>query len=290
MRPSTYEVRFFSVGNNTKGGDAIFIRFVDENSKWRVIVIDGGYTENGDKIKDYMGELHLDTIDLMVNTHPDLDHISGLLTIMDSDIKVDTLLYHRPWKDGNIHADMFTDGRITDNSVNRRLKENFVKAYELEKKALEKGCQIESPEVGTNYFGCYTILGPTEDFYQKMLLASDKTPTTIDEATTAMFSKREPILESYNKDEIIEWNDDEQTSEINETSIVSVLLLKDCTILFTGDAGKQGLEMAYMCFKLYYPRERISLLQLPHHGSRRNINPDLIQRIGANKYFISEPV
>lgn len=181
MKPCTYEVRFFSVGTETKGGDAIFIRFKDVNGSWKIIVIDGGYGESGTKVVSYMKELNLDTIDLMVNTHPDLDHISGLLTIMDSDIKVTTLLLHKPWEDANIKADMFKDKRITNNSVNKRLQENFTKAYELVTKAENKGCHVEnSVNIGQSYFGCFTILGPTFEHYQTKLLESDKTPTVLD--------------------------------------------------------------------------------------------------------------
>lgn len=45
-----YEVRFFRVGKESKGGDAIFIRLYDEQDKPHVVVIDGGYADNGDEI------------------------------------------------------------------------------------------------------------------------------------------------------------------------------------------------------------------------------------------------
>lgn len=30
-------------------------------------------------------------------------------------------------------------------------------------------------------------------------------------------------------------------------------------------------------------------LQVPHHGSRKNLNPQLLQRIGASEYYVSCP-
>lgn len=65
--------------------------------------------------------------------------------------------------------------------------------------------------------------------------------------------------------------------------------LQDYTILFTGDAGKLGLNDAMDYLNQYFPKEHISLLQLPHHGSRRNIDKDLLMRIAAKEYFISCP-
>ena len=37
------------------------------------------------------------------------------------------------------------------------------------------------------------------------------------------------------------------------------------------------------------PYKQVNLLQLPHHGSRRNVDPQLLQRIAAKEYFISCP-
>lgn len=291
MKPSTYEVRFFSVGTETKGGDAIFIRFKDSENKWKVIVIDGGYGESGTKVVNYMQELHMDTIDLMVNTHPDLDHISGLLTIMDSDIKVTTLLLHKPWEDANLKADMFKDNRITNNSVNKRLRENFNKAYELVTKAESKGCYVENRViVGQTYFDCFTILGPTFSHYQTKLLESDKTPTELDGNPNSTYKKIALKFRNWiNRILPIDWIPNEDTSAINDTSIISLLQLQDQTILFTGDAGKQGLSEAITYFKQHFPDEQVSLLQLPHHGSRRNIDPTLLKQIAAKDYFISCP-
>lgn len=83
---SKYEIRFFTVGHSSKGGDAIFIRLYDENDNPSVVVIDGGYSEDGDKIIRYMlDECQLSYIDYVINTHPDVDHISGLLTLFRSD-------------------------------------------------------------------------------------------------------------------------------------------------------------------------------------------------------------
>lgn len=290
MIPQTYEVRFFSVGTETKGGDAIFIRFIDDSSKWKVIVIDGGYGESGEHIVDYMKSLDLSTIDLMVNTHPDLDHISGLLTIMDSDIQVTTLVYHRPWHDADLKADMFQDNRITDKSVNRRLRENFSKAYELEQKAFAKGCSINTPELGDTYFGCFTILGPTKDLYQQRLLESDKTPTVLDGEQGSIYQKIALKFRSWIDRKLpINWIPNEDTSAINDTSIVSLLRLQNMNILFTGDAGKRGLNAALKYLYDILPHTQINLLQLPHHGSRRNVDPQLLKSIAAKEYFISCP-
>lgn len=292
-----YEVKFFSVGNNTKGGDAIFIRLYDKDDNVTVILIDGGYQDTGNSIISYMKELGLDTINLMVNSHPDLDHISGLTKIMETpEIKVEKLLYNRPWRDNNIKTDLFLDGRITDISLNKRLTQNFKKAYELEQLALKKKeisgkqCEIVHPIVGNTYFGCFHILGPTADHYRKFLLLSDKTPTTEDSVEKPSYQPKK-LKWNYYYGTNIPWIQNEQTSEINETSIVSFLQLPDKNFLFTGDSGKVGLNSAVRYLYKTSPilNYKITHLQLPHHGSRKNIDPTIIKVIASDNYIISCP-
>lgn len=297
MEVSKYEIRFFSVGETKKGGDAIFIRLYDENDNVVVILIDGGYQATGQKIIDYMRSLDLDTINLMVNTHPDLDHISGLITIMDSsEIKVEKLLYNRPWRDHNITADLFADGRITDKSLNKRLTESFKKAYELEQSAKRKQkvsgkmCEIIHPVVGNNYFDCFYILGPTAEHYRAHLLASDKTPTNYSNKDNEPYHPKRLIWHKF-LGSFIPWIKGEKTSDINETSVISFLQLPDSNFLFTGDIGKKGLSEAveYLYGTRPLMNYKVSHLQLPHHGSRKNISPKLIEQIGCDNYMISCP-
>ena len=293
-----YEIRFFAVGTTKKGGDAIFIRLYDKDSNVKVILIDGGYQETGEKIIAYMKTLGLDTIHLMVNTHPDLDHISGLVTIMNSpDIKVEKLIYNRPWRDHNITADLFYDGRITDKSLNKRLTESFKKAYELEeianKKALISGkaCQIVHPSVGNCYYDCFYILGPTAEHYRTYLLKSDKIPTNASNMNNPFYKPKNLTWRKF-FGVIIPWIKNEETSAINETSIVSFLQLPDINFLFTGDVGKQGLRCAvdYLYKTSPILDYEVTHLQLPHHGSRKNIDPDIVKDINCNNYIISSPI
>lgn len=297
MEIQKYEVKFFPVGKSVKGGDAIFIRLYDEDDNVTVILIDGGYKETGESVIKYMKFLNLDTIHLMVNTHPDLDHISGLVTIMQTpEIKVEKLLYNRPWRDHNITADLFSDGRITDKSLNKRLTESFKKAYQLEQLAEDKvnisskKCEIVHPVVGNCYFGCFHILGPTAKHYRDYLLSSDKTPTNENNKDNKPYVPKKLTWSKF-LGAIIPWLDYGNTSDINETSVISFLQLPDMNFLFTGDSGEIGIKEAVDY--LYGPSPimdyKITHLQLPHHGSKKNINPTLIKRIACKNYIISCP-
>lgn len=289
---SAYEVRFFQVGTATKGGDAILIRLQDEYLNNTVIIIDGGYRETGEKIIEYLDTLNISTVDLVINTHPDIDHISGLIRLFEENmLTINKLIMNRPWRDSNITADYFADNRITDKSINKRMTEAFKYAYQLEQVAIKKIGEnnIIHPVVGNTYFDCLTILAPSKDLYRTKLLESDKTLTTIDDSNTKLFVRTMSKLVRYFRG-LIQWYD-EDTSPINETSIVSFLKLPVRSFLLTADAGKNCIKEAldYKDSQSALFNETINVLQLPHHGSRKNITPALIMRIGASEYIISCP-
>lgn len=290
---TAYEVRFFRVGTSSKGGDAILIRLVDENNIPTIIIVDGGYKDDGERIIKYLASLGISTIDLVINTHPDIDHISGLIRLFEEEsLCIRKLIMNRPWRDSNITADYFADGRITDSSVNKRMTDAFKYAYQLEQAAISKIGEenIIHPVVGTVYYDCLTILGPSKTLYRTKLLESDKTPTTIvDDVSTGFFSRTVKKLVLYIKG-FLYWRN-EDTSPINETSIISLLCLPDKSYLLTGDAGRCGLKEAldYKSTNYRIASVPIDVMQLPHHGSRKNVSPELIQHVGATEYIISCP-
>ena len=78
-------VYFFDVGQ----GDSTFI---DTNSK--DVLIDGGPRSAGLTVMNYLSELNISHVDIVVATHPDADHIGGLITVLNSSIQVDMVLYN----------------------------------------------------------------------------------------------------------------------------------------------------------------------------------------------------
>ncbi len=64
-------VHFIDVGQ----GDAIFIQTADSN-----ILIDGG--DRGNIVPDYLQSRGIETIHIMIGTHPHADHIGGLINVL----------------------------------------------------------------------------------------------------------------------------------------------------------------------------------------------------------------
>ena len=77
-------VTFIDVGE----GDSCLI----QTPGGKNIIIDGGKTNQGKKILSFLKKKKIRKIDTMVATHPDMDHIGGLLAILDSNIEIENVL------------------------------------------------------------------------------------------------------------------------------------------------------------------------------------------------------
>ncbi len=292
MKTDKYLIRFFQVGNGSKGGDAILIRLFDDNDGEHLALIDGGYKETGDRIVNYIKKecstLHIDSV---FNTHPDRDHISGLVKVLeDDDITIGFIVMNRPWKDAKFTKKMFDDKRITDNSLIKRLKDAFETAEKIEELAKEKEIKIYSGFAGDNWSDIITILGPSENLYKKGLLGSDKTPESYIESGLGDYTPTKYKEEDYVKGRVIEWYDEEVTSAVNQTSLVLSLVIGDLYVLLTGDAGKVALNQALDFYESKGGSAKdYDIVQLPHHGSRKNIDPEIIKCFNNPEYIISCP-
>lgn len=61
--------------------------------------------------------------------------------------------------------------------------------------------------------------------------------------------------------------------------------------LLTGDVGKVGLNCALDYFEKTsgHKPNYFDVIQLPHHGSRKNVSPSIFKRLGDSEYIISCP-
>lgn len=68
------------------------------------------------------------------------------------------------------------------------------------------------------------------------------------------------------------------TSSSNETSVVQMRIFGDQRVLLTGDVGPEGLAEAADYAENMLLNIPPNLLQVPHHGSRRNVTPAALNR------------
>ncbi len=146
----SYEVDVRAVGEESKSGDAIVLRYGDFSAGrdgYRVVVIDGGFKEDGNKLVDHIVDWYgTNSVDLVISTHPDNDHVSGLRPVLEQ-LDVATLWMHRPWSRARVIRDL-VEGRLTAKSISRRLQASLNTATELEDIARENGTDVIEPFQG----------------------------------------------------------------------------------------------------------------------------------------------
>jgi beta-lactamase superfamily II metal-dependent hydrolase len=272
------------VGPQSKSGDAICLRFgPDLTSRYptqTVVVIDGGFSGDGARVVEHVRtHYRADKIDLVISTHPDSDHINGLHKVLD-DIEVEELWVHKAWDHSQGMADLFSDGRVTDNSLGERLREALNGAHVLSEKATRQGTRVIEPFQGiTDLSGSLIVLAPYVNYYEALLLnllenrRSPSAPASIKEAAARASVYEWPEHETL--------TDDGEVSTVNNTSVVTLFQYDNQKVLFTADAGAGSLERAIDVLEDDYriPTSSLNYIQVPHHGSRRNIGPTLLNRL-----------
>ena len=268
--PDFIEIDFIEAGEKGSG-DAITIRHRRGYFDF-IYVIDGGYTNDGQKIVDHIRMYYgaNSPIDHLVLSHPDSDHASGLVTVLEK-MNVGCLWMNRPWMHVDQLMPMFERYQDRDR-LTARLRRDFPKVAELESLANGKNITIRDAFQGDT-IGEFTVLSPHKETYFKLIVESDKTPVAA-EKRLVQLAKSISYAE-WGKENLK--GDTEGTSPENETSIVQFAQVCGKTILLTGDAGVRALSESYQAAYLMGKSIRsLNWFQVPHHGSRRNVSTDVL--------------
>lgn len=134
----TLEMHVIDVGQ----GDSILIK-----APGGTALIDAGTKENGPVVYDYLTEQGIDTLDLVINTHPHADHVGGMGHVISSMKQVGTVIMPD----------------LADSMVpTTRAFETFLDAVE------ERDLSLSRPKVGQVYSlgtdATLTILGPVAQY------------------------------------------------------------------------------------------------------------------------------
>jgi beta-lactamase superfamily II metal-dependent hydrolase len=265
---SMYEVDFLQVGSEEKSGDAIALRF-SYAGRWVIVIIDGGFGDVGDQlvqdVRSWYGTSH---VDLVISTHPDADHINGLTPVLHA-FDVDELFIHLP-----------REHRSDVSSWGAEPIDDLVGL------ACRRGVTVTEPFTGTSRFGgVLTIVGPTGDDYESLLDSA-----RLGEIQAAAASKglgaalritaRKLASQVLDHLPLETLTDLGETSERNNSSVITLLTIDGERLLLTGDAGIPALVNAADYLEtLPSVSLPLSLFQAPHHGSRHNVGPSILDRM-----------
>lgn len=277
-----YQIDFLEAGEN-KSGDAICLRYGNTITNSEIIhVVDGGYSDDGKKILEHINT-HFDkgSIDHVVLTHPDGDHAAGLKHILES-ATVGRLWMNRPWTYVDDLLPLF-DYSYTRDGLIQRLKKDYPLVADLEEIALQKGIPISEALQGSQ-IGEFRVLSPSKNRFVELIVASDKTPSA-ERKARLLGEAYKKIVEVINFVKSI-WGDEnlkgdtDGTSRENEMSVVQFFNPLDKRIILTGDTGVEGLEESYDFFTntLNESLPGVSHIQVPHHGGRRNVSTEILDK------------
>ena len=293
-----FEIDFLPVGDGARSGDAIALRWGNlfgSRDQQFVMVVDGGNKASGDALVSHI-QSHYDTsvVDLVLNTHPDADHASGLSIVLE-ELTVRKLWMHQPWNRLQHIHDLVQDGRITHDSLQARIEEALEAAHALETIAEEKGIPIWEPFMSGPMVRCgatIRVLGPSKEYYIELLPEFDDMPE-LQEAAVANYSEgryrfsKSAAVSNETRiwlDETLEEPDEDYVRAENNSSVILLLQIDGEQILLTADAGVPALARAYgRALGLDIDLTKCSFYQVPHHGSRRNISPSILDLILGQK-------
>jgi beta-lactamase superfamily II metal-dependent hydrolase len=297
-----YQIDFLPVGEK-KCGEAIAMRYGDLESgdpnKQTVVLIDGGFRKDSEQsIKMVTEHYGAPKINLMVSTHPDIDHINGLPGVLKS-LPVDNLWMHLPWE----HSGDFLASRQEDFStaaMTKYLQKSMQSSSDLAVAADAAGVTLTEPFTGRRFispYGTLTVLGPTMTRYEELLtqildksaIKSSQQSTQggiLAELTRLMQTGIQAVANKIESHPIETLTDNGDAGPSNDTSTILLLELADGSkkFLFCGDAGMPSLEFAYSEYAArgHGPGE-LALVQVPHHGSRKNVGPTILNKFLGDK-------
>lgn len=279
-----YEIDFLRAGDSN--GDAIVMRWGDtKDGSYFINIVDGGFTDTGGQIIEHIGRYYTPNANIanVVLTHADNDHACGLIKVLEHDgFKVHNLWINRPWDYVDQVLDKF-HGAYTRDGLIRKMREMHPYLVEMEHIALKKGIAIRAPLQGAE-IGAFKVLAPSRERYIRLIPELEKTPQSYAEKKATLGSiisdTLQAVLERVKERLDLETLSDTPpaTSASNETSVVQMATFGDRRVLLTGDVGPEGLEEAAAYAEDLSLFIQPILVQIPHHGSRRNVTPTVLNR------------
>ena len=306
-------------------GDSVLVQYVPSH----YFLIDGGYV---DTYKDYLlpklKEISENggAIDVIVVTHIDADHISGIIKLLEEEAL--PISIGEIWYNGYRHIQSVV--KVSANGEHF-VHDNICKAVQLaesKKISARQGCTLSTliarkgipwnvPLSGATIKGLYSfsfgkatihILSPNSDdisnvesFWKKKLiidglLSKAHSEEFWDDAFEYSLSKDKPgfhyhernVSKSYDLIKMMEEIYEPDDSATNGSSIAFVLEVDEKRVLFLGDAHAETIVDSLM--ELYGKENApfwFDAVKLSHHGSYNNNSPELLKLIRCNNWLIS---
>jgi beta-lactamase superfamily II metal-dependent hydrolase len=283
---------FFEAGQ----GDSILVTTIQNKKEVTNILIDGGagglYTRKLRNLKK--------SLDLVILTHLDDDHILGLRDLLKFDVdkiaKKDSYIpyikevwYNAFRNTSNTNdIDFKPPKKSTTVSIKNQLKFREYMSFAKDKIQYRDYISVnyitEPLEVNDIKL---ILLSPNDDKLEELYLKYEK---ELPKTTISTFTKSKDfsstIEDLYKKP----FSGTDDSSESNGSSIAFILIYQDKKFLFLADAHIPLIIDSLKKVKEQYfkdeERMEFEFIKLSHHGSRNNINDEFLDLVQSENYVI----
>lgn len=298
-----YEIDFLPVGDGSKSGDAIALRYGNlygQRNEQTVIVIDAGSDEAAGLLVEHIqGYYGTNYVDYVISTHADADHCSGLTKVVN-ELGVGALFMHKPWDYSDSILNLFKNTRLTGPGLEQIIRKSLRHAKDLEKLAVSKNIPIYEPFSGMGLEnGTMIFLGPSQEYYCTLVSDFRETPEPSDlvkQVLDLIKQGAEGIAE-----EVQNWLEEtlhietetldkvhKNTSAENSSSAITLFNIEGRQLLFTADAGVDAIKRALdFANSSLIDLTNLRFIQVPHHGSKHNINAEILDSLPPCTAMIS---
>lgn len=298
-----------------KHGDALLLHYGTED-KPRLAVIDGGPGGvYADAVKPRLMEIREERgleeedpleIELMMVSHLDADHITGILELMRGLRTLKERNQPQPWKIARFWHNAFDDLTANDDTTVASVDSGLTPASVGGFLGLEGSNLLASVGQGRELRDLVKLFGldGNKPFKSIVKYPHSKNPVSLPGLELTVIGPDEQNLRKLQEDwdkkvkALLEKKDKASKAEVaayldrsvyNLSSIVVLAKAEGKTMLLTGDARGDYTLTALRAAGLLEdgtPLE-VDLLKLPHHGSDRNVDQDYFDNILASHYVIS---
>jgi beta-lactamase superfamily II metal-dependent hydrolase/tetratricopeptide (TPR) repeat protein len=267
-------------------GDALWIEWGEADDRHRML-IDGGPTHGVDEVRRRIEQVEPSgrRLDLLIVTHIDLDHIGGVIELLEDDalgVSFDDI-----WFNDRRHLpeDSSTRGAVQGEYLARLLTtgdRSWNRAFGQQAVRVELSGPLPRVELAGGLV--LTVLSPTPD---KLLALRNDWDKTIEEAARKAEQRAldEEAAQTRGDRDVF----GRDGSKANGSSIAVIVDYDDERWLLAGDAHSDVLLAGLQRYGAAVGERPVRLdgFKLPHHGSARNITRDLLAAIDCQQFLVS---
>lgn len=278
MSYNGFEIDMLSLGD----ADSILITKWVNGSAERVLV-DGGYASSTIYVREFLRARGVNHIDHVVCSHLHEDHSGGLVDLVkDRTLQFSKAWMHMPWEYEDL-SEIHELAGTTSFKRAQTVEKSLRSVEQLYSELQNRGIDIEEPFEGDK-IAFLTVCGPSQSYYSELVgqftsLYKVKESSQAIELSMQELAEKEAIFKSSSRTLL----ENPVTPPENNSSVILGTLYEGEKYLFTADAGVEALRAA----RSKYDLSGCRWMQIPHHGSWRNVNVESIEYFSPSIAFVS---